>query len=395
MSLRILLCTHVPANDRTAVYRSVSDRAHVLRTKGHVVDIVTADDLMTRRVPRLDPLLLPIAAAPRAARYDVVLFHSYLGWTFHLLRRWFDPAKRVKTITSFHGLEPLYQQALSDEYTRQGLRLSARFRLLHQVIVPWLLEASCRRSDALFCLNTNEVAYVTEHGWADRDRVHLASNGVAPECFVTRTDRPRVRRLLFVGQWLPAKGTRYLVDAFVNVANRCDLELVCAGTGTPSDTVLATFPPAVRNRVRVVATMDRQGLYRELIDADVFVFPSLSEGFSCALLEALAAGLPTIATPAGAAVDVLKHDDNAVVVPMADAPAIVAAIERLLGDYALRQQLGAAARATARRYTLDKTCESFASDLCAIAMKTAGARPDDAVRRAKRAKKMLLGGDAL
>ncbi|HEY7185093.1 MAG TPA: glycosyltransferase family 4 protein [Vicinamibacterales bacterium] len=383
--MRILICTHAPANERTAVYRSISDRAQFLRTKGHVVDILTADDLMTRRVPRLDPLLLPIAVAPRVAHYDVVLFHSYLGWAFHLLRHWFDPAKRVKTITSFHGLEPLYQQALSDEYTRQGLRLSARYRLLHHVIVPWLLRASCRRSDALFCLNTNEVAYVTQHRWADRDRVHLTSNGVAPECFVTRTHRPHARRLLFVGQWLPAKGTRYLVDAFAELASRRDVELVCAGTGAPSDVVLSAFPVDARSHVRVVPTMNRDGLYRELVDADLFVFPSLSEGFSCALLEALAAGLPTIATRAGAAADLLKHDDNAVVIPFADAHAIVAAVDRLIDDRARRQHLSAAARSTAMRYTLDKACASFAGDVCAIATKADGSQSVGA----------LVGGDAL
>src|SRR6185436_13405181 len=195
------------------------------------------------------------------------LFHSYLGWAFHLLRRWFDPARRVKTITSFHGLEPLYQQALADEYQRQGLRLSRRFRLLHQVIVPMLLKASCRRSDALFCLNTNEVVYVTSHGWAERDRVKLVANGVADECFVTRPDRAQARRLLFVGQWLPAKGTRYLVDAFAELAARCDVELVCAGTGAPAEVVLAAFPRTVRDRVIVIASMGRDELYRELIAA--------------------------------------------------------------------------------------------------------------------------------
>jgi glycosyltransferase involved in cell wall biosynthesis len=385
MSLRILMCTHAPANDRTAVYRSISDRAQFLRAKGHVVDIVTAGDLMTRRVPRLDPLLLPIVVAPRVSRYDLVLFHSYLGWAFHLLRRWFDPAKRVKTVTSFHGLEPLYQQALADEHKRQGLQLSARYRLLHHVVVPWLLGASCRRSDAVFCLNTNEVAYVTEHGWADRDRVHLAANGVAAECFVTRPHRPRARRLLFVGQWLPAKGTKYLVEAFAELASRRDVELVCAGTGVPSDVVLGAFPATARSRVKVVPAMDRKDVYRELIDADLFVFPSLSEGFSCALLEALAAGLPTIATHAGAAVDLLKDDDNAVVVPCADAHAIVAAVERLVDNSAQRQRLGAAARATATRYTLDKACAAFASEVCAIALKADGSQSVGA----------LVGGDVV
>jgi glycosyltransferase involved in cell wall biosynthesis len=367
MSLKILLCTHAPANERTAVYRSLSDRVQFLRAQGHAVDIVTPDDLMANRVPRLDPLLLPFALAPRVSRYDVVVFHSYLGWAFHLLRRWFDPAKRVKTITSFHGLEPLYQKALSDEYTRHGLRLSARFRLLHHVVLPWLLKASCRQSDALLCLNNNEVAYLTAHKWASRERIHLVSNGVAPECFVTRPDRLHARRLLFVGQWLPAKGTRYLVEAFVAIAKKFDVELVCAGTGTSSDTVLSAFPADVRARVIVVSTMNRSELYRELIGADIFVFPSLSEGFSCALLEALAAGLPVVATPAGAALDLLKHDENAVVVPFADGPAVAAAVRRLLDDSALRERLGAGARRTALNYTWDKACASFASEVCAVA----------------------------
>lgn len=367
MSLRILIATHAPANDRTAVYRALSDRAHLLQREGHIVDILTAGDLMTARVPRLDPLLLPIAVAPLVARYDVVLFHSYLGWAFHLLRRWLDPGERVTTITSFHGLEPLYQQALADEYQRQGLRLSARFRLLHHVVVPWLLKASCRRSDALFCLNTSEVAYVTRHRWADADRVHLVSNGVADECFVTRTHRPHVRRLLFVGQWLPAKGIKYLVGAFADLAKRSDVVLVCAGTGTSDDVVLSAFPADVRHRVTVRPTMGRDELYHELIDADLFVFPTLSEGFSCALLEALAAGLPVIATPAGAAADLLKHHENAVVVPFADAAAIVAAVQRLVNDEPLRTRLGDAARATARRYSLDKVCTSFAREVLTIA----------------------------
>jgi len=375
MSLRILLCTHVPANERTAVYRSISDRAQFLRAQGHVVDIMTAGDVMATRIPRFDPLLLPIALARHVSGYDVVMFHSYLGWAFHLLRRWFDPARRVKTITSFHGLEPLYQRVVADEYARQGLRLSARFRLLHHVVLPRLLKASSRRSDALFCLNTNEIAYLTREGWARHDRIRLMSNGVTPELFITRSHRPRARRLLFVGQWLAAKGTRYLVSAFDDMASSCDVELVCAGTGASREVVLSAFPPAVRDRVIVIPSMDREELLRELIAADMFVFPSLSEGFSCALLEALAAGLPTIATPAGAAIDLLKHDQNAVLIPFADASAISAAVRRLTADVALRERLGAAARTTALNYTLDKACTSFATELCAIAKDADKASP--------------------
>jgi hypothetical protein len=112
----------------------------------------------------------------------------------------------------------------------------------------------------------------------------------------------RVRRLLFVGQWLPAKGTRDLVEAFATLAGRADLELACVGTGASEAAVLADFPETVRGRVRVRPHVDRSELHAELAHADLFVFPSLSEGFSNALLEAMAASLPIVATPVGAAV---------------------------------------------------------------------------------------------
>jgi hypothetical protein len=62
----------------------------------------------------------------------------------------------VVTITSFHGLEPIYYAALARELDRQGDPLSARFRLLHGRVVPRLLRFSCRRPNAVFCLNSHE-----------------------------------------------------------------------------------------------------------------------------------------------------------------------------------------------------------------------------------------------
>ncbi|HET9360666.1 MAG TPA: hypothetical protein VFO58_13025, partial [Vicinamibacterales bacterium] len=65
MSLRILIATHAPADRRTAVYRSVSDRASHLRSVGCEVDVLTRDDLARPAWTRLDPLLLPILLAAR------------------------------------------------------------------------------------------------------------------------------------------------------------------------------------------------------------------------------------------------------------------------------------------------------------------------------------------
>jgi glycosyltransferase involved in cell wall biosynthesis len=367
MSLRILLCTHAVSDVRAAVYRSLVTRAKYIRSQGHQVDELNPNDLMARRPARLDPFLLPILVAiRRLSHYDVIVFHSYLGWAYNLLPAWFGRRSRIVTITSFHGLEPLYFDALAREATRSGRRLSWRFRFLHAVLAR-LLKLSCRRSNAVFCLNSREAEYLTRHSWANAERVYIMPNGVEAECFVERESRASARRLLFVGQWLPGKGIRYLVDAFAALASEFDVELACVGTRAPTETVLASFPEAVRTRVTVVPDVDRSELCRQLSRADLFVFPSLSEGFSLALLEAMAAGLPIVATPAGAATDILIDGCNALVVPLADADAIVSAVRRIVGDARLREQLGRAARATAANYTFEASAARLLATVSAVA----------------------------
>jgi glycosyltransferase involved in cell wall biosynthesis len=192
-------------------------------------------------------------------------------------------------------------------------------------------------------------------------------NGVETECFVHRACMASPRRLLFVGQWLPAKGIRYLVDAFAALSRHSEVELVCVGTRVHSDVVVNSFPPTVRQRVTVVPDVGRTELHQLLSDSVVFVFPSLSEGFSKALLEAMAAGLPIVATPAGAAVDILVDGHNALVVPFADSSAIVSAVQRLWTDGQLRERLGDAARTTATSYSLDATTARFLATVSAVA----------------------------
>jgi glycosyltransferase involved in cell wall biosynthesis len=364
--LRVLFAIHGPADARTAVYRTVGASAAYLAQDGHDVDLLTANDLRWT-TPRLDPLCLPPALAWRKlTRYDVAVFHSYLGGVFHALQPLVDPGRRTVTVTSFHGLEPLYFRALEEEGLRAGHPLSARYRLLHGRVMPRVLRASCRASDAVFCLNSNEARYLVAEKWAVADRVHVLPNGIEGDGFVAREPRNSLRELLFIGQWLPAKGIRYLVQAFTELAARRDVRLTCLGTGAPADVVLAAFPDTVQHRVCVVPSAGRADVYDALRRADVFAFPTLSEGFSKALLEAMAAGLPVVATAAGAGTDVLRHEHNSLVVPTADAAAVTAAVNRYLDDPALASRHGAAARMTAEGYRLEDTCREWARHLYAV-----------------------------
>ncbi len=89
---------------------------------------------------------------------------------------------------------------------------------------------------------------------------------------------------------------------------------------------------------------------------DVAVLPSRGEGLSQALLEAMALGVPVVASRAGGNRDLVSHDADGLLVPPRDPAAFAAALRRLLGDAALRRRLAERGRRTAReRYPLQRT----------------------------------------
>jgi glycosyltransferase involved in cell wall biosynthesis len=80
---------------------------------------------------------------------------------------------------------------------------------------------------------------------------------------------------------------------------------------------------------------------------DTSALASLSEGFPNTLVEAMAAGVPVVATAVGGSLDAVIPDETGFLVPPADAPAMARALLRLVENAPLRQQLGATARARA------------------------------------------------
>jgi glycosyltransferase involved in cell wall biosynthesis len=140
---------------------------------------------------------------------------------------------------------------------------------------------------------------------------------------------PDARVVLYVGRLDREKGTRLLAEAWPQVRTP-DATLIVAGDGPERDLLVGAD---LRGTVTNVATY--------YAAADVFVLPSESEGISNALLEAMASGLPTIATDVGGNRAVIPNESVGVLVQR-DPRVFAAAIDRLLTE---PRELGAAARA--------------------------------------------------
>jgi glycosyltransferase involved in cell wall biosynthesis len=96
--------------------------------------------------------------------------------------------------------------------------------------------------------------------------------------------------------------------------------------------------------------------------ADVFVLPSSTEGLSNSLLEAMAMGLPSVATEVGGASDLIEHGLSGWLIPPEDCAALEQGIIHLLSAAELRQKMGMEARKiVVQEYALDRVAEQLAA----------------------------------
>lgn len=161
-----------------------------------------------------------------------------------------------------------------------------------------------------------------------------------------RGDGPPVA-LFIAGSEARRKGTEVLLDALSDphlAASDLHLRLVAAPPGL-ARRFEARIPAS---RIECLGPLEREEMDEAYRSADIFLLPSLAEGFPNSLLEAMAAGLACIATPVGAVPEVASDGRNAVLVPKNDAEALAGRLHLLATDRPLRERLGAAAAADVR-----------------------------------------------
>jgi len=199
------------------------------------------------------------------------------------------------------------------------------------------------------------ASFLRRHVGGSAD-IRVIPNGVDVEAFrnATPANLPPGRRMLFVGRLEPRKGLRVAVAAFARLAAELeDLYLVVAGEG-PERTALDRTPPQVRSRVIELGTVPHADLPGCHAAADVFVSPAIGrESFGIVLVEAMAAGLPVVASDIPGYREVVRAGVDGLLVPPGDPAALAEAVGRILTDRDMARRLSAAARERADDFRWD------------------------------------------
>ncbi|MCU1485668.1 MAG: putative glycosyltransferase [Actinomycetia bacterium] len=189
---------------------------------------------------------------------------------------------------------------------------------------------------------------VTGHG-VDPDKMRVVNVGVDPELFrpLPHIERVPGRLMTTSSSDVPMKGLVHLLEAVAKLrVERPDVRLTVIGKPNPGGPVMRTIERFdLLPHIDFVSGVEDERIVELYAEAELAIIPSLYEGFSLPAIEAMASGVPVVATTGGAIPEVVGRDGTtAALVPPADAGALAHTIGELLDDPARRAAIGQAGR---------------------------------------------------
>ena len=190
--------------------------------------------------------------------------------------------------------------------------------------------------------------------------IAVIPNGLDPAAFAPRKARGSVRRLITVANLRREKSHETLIAALAQLVTAFpDLHLRLVGAG-PRRAELEALVAARGLTGHVEFLGHRDDVPALLADADAYVLPSRSEALPNGAIEAMAAGLPVVASAVGGLLDLVEDGRTGLLVAPADHDALAAAVRSLIDNPGRAEAIGAAARATVlEHYSFDRMVASF------------------------------------
>lgn len=297
--------------------------------------------------------LLACAEAEGRA-YDIV--HSHY-WLSGLVGERLKAAWGLPHVAMFHTLGEVKNRAAFSE-NESELRIESE----RQVV---------RGADRLVCATEQERLLLGELYGADLAKVSVIPLGVDLDRF-RPADKEAARAalglkderiVLFVGRLEPLKGADILIDAAAMLESDVDCSVLIVGGDPAAPGQVARLRQLARergieHRVAFVGAVDHEKLPLYYNAADVCVVPSHYESFGLVAVEAMASGVPVVASRVGGLMGTVKDGETGYLVPWLCPEPFAERIELLLANEPLRQSLGEAAREAVGRYRWENVAEA-------------------------------------
>ncbi|MCC6697212.1 MAG: glycosyltransferase [Candidatus Hydrogenedentes bacterium] len=216
----------------------------------------------------------------------------------------------------------------------------------------WRLDAKLARAAFVCCIShfcrSQAMLWTGPERW---DHLHVVHCGVEPESFTQKHHEGAGKELIFIGRLTAAKGIPVLLEAVAKLReSNPGVRLVLVGDGPDRDWIVSRAAElGLRDCVEITGYLSLDAIKERLLQADVFVMASFAEGVPAVLMEAMASGLPVVATRIAGIPELVDDGVSGFLVPPGDAASLADRMRTLLDNPDLRNRMGAAGRAKIER----------------------------------------------
>jgi glycosyltransferase involved in cell wall biosynthesis len=231
--------------------------------------------------------------------------------------------------------------------------------VLRRVWMPVVLPRVLRAAAAVAVYTESQRQIIISEYGVDPQRVVTVRNGIDASFFTDDNRALHAKpRVLFVGRLAVEKNVRLLLEALAGTSGR--FETTLAGEGPLAGELRQQAASLGLDDLHFHGRADGEDLRNLYRAADIFVLPSKSEGgLSLALLEALAAGLPVVATDLATSREIVVHGENGFLVAPDDPAELAAALLEIVDDADRYERMSRMARKLAEQYRWDAVRDDF------------------------------------
>lgn len=287
-----------------------------------------------------NPLRLLVAAqtflqAVKKTNPDIVACHSTIAG---LIGR-FALLNRIPTI-----------------FTAHGWSFTDGAKLYRRKFLPMIERLAARYCAKIICVSQNDLRLANKFKIAPEEKLLMIHNGVEIASSARNgLEPPRNDKIeiLFIGRLAAPKDPFLLLDALPQ-----DCYLTIIGDGPQKNQLaIAIKNLNIGDRVSLTGALSRDEVMKRLSTADIFVLPTRYEGLPYTILEAMAHGVPVVASDVGGVKETVGEDAG-IVVPPDDVNALTHALDRLITHPELRQQMGETARLKVQNvFSVETMCQ--------------------------------------
>jgi glycosyltransferase involved in cell wall biosynthesis len=232
------------------------------------------------------------------------------------------------------------------------------FRIYHQLVGPFL-RVIWRNASAVVA-NSRGLRQLAQ-AFDSRFEISIIPNGIDLDSYKSAGRNWTFPRLLSAGRIVHQKGLDLAMRALGGL-RELQWEWYIAGDGPQVPMLQALADElGIRDRVFFLGWQSREQLLKCYQEANIFLFPSRHEGMPNALLEAMASGLPVVASCIAGNEELVLNGETGYLVPSEDIERLQAALKKILSDAAAREHMGAASRQRVEaNYSWESTAQQYA-----------------------------------